>query len=132
MCANNSSANHSKSLTSPSVTGQIGVPSISNAIEANVVHGTPSEVSCQSISKRICAIIYRTSARPAEQLTIEHYNRFPRLGKGPEMSLAGPLLPTWAARQVGSYLGYTGRAANVIARAALDPERKSDRGQSAH
>jgi hypothetical protein len=28
-------------------------------------------------------------------------------------------------RQVGSYLGYTGRAANVIAKAALDPFRNS-------
>src|SRR5260221_2068360 len=124
MCANNSSANHSKSLTSPSVTGQIGVPSISNAIEASVVHGTPSEVSCQSISKRICALIYRTSARPAEQLTIEHYNRFPRLGKGPEMSLAGPTRPTWALQQVVGYMGCTGRGPNALTTAALDPKRR--------
>jgi hypothetical protein len=37
------------------------------------------------------------------------------------MSGHGPTLPTWAMQQVGGYLGYTGRAANVIAKAALDP-----------
>jgi hypothetical protein len=35
----------------------------------------------------------------------------------------GPRLPTWALQQVGSYLGYTGRDANVVAEAALDPNR---------
>jgi hypothetical protein len=38
------------------------------------------------------------------------------------MSVVGPRLPTWASQQVVSYRGYTGRKANVIARAALDPE----------
>ena len=88
------------------------------------MHGTPSEVSCQLISKRICALIYRTSARPAEQLTIEHYNRFPRLGKGPEMSLAGPTRPTWALQQVVGYMGCTGRGPNALTTAALDPKRR--------
>ena len=32
-----------------------------------------------------------------------------------------PRLPSWSVRQVGGYLGYTGRAANVVARAAHDP-----------
>jgi hypothetical protein len=36
---------------------------------------------------------------------------------------AGPRLPTWALQQVGSYLGYTGRDVNVVAKAALDPIR---------
>jgi hypothetical protein len=31
------------------------------------------------------------------------------------MSLVGPILPTWALQQVGSYLGHTGRDANVVA-----------------
>ena len=31
----------------------------------------------------------------------------------------GPTLTTWALQQVVSYLGYTGRAADVVARAAL-------------
>jgi len=43
------------------------------------------------------------------------------------MSLPGPRLPSWAVRQVGSYLGYTGRSADVVARAALDPEQNSTR-----
>jgi len=37
------------------------------------------------------------------------------------MSGSGPTLPTWALQQVGSYLGYTGRDANVVAKATLDP-----------
>src|SRR5258708_17724127 len=37
----------------------------------------------------------------------------------------GPTLPTWALQQVGSYLGYTGRAANVFATGALDPKATS-------
>src|SRR5258708_7728971 len=53
-CANNSSANHSKSLASPPETGQIDVSPISNAIEASVLHAMPLDVSRQSISKRIC------------------------------------------------------------------------------
>src|SRR6266436_523060 len=43
------------------------------------------------------------------------------------ISASGPTLPTWGLQQVGSYLGYSGRAANIIARAALDPELPSDR-----
>src|SRR5260370_24512211 len=39
----------------------------------------------------------------------------------PPMAAIGPTLPTWAPRQVGSYLGYTGRNANIVAEAALDP-----------
>jgi hypothetical protein len=35
------------------------------------------------------------------------------------------MLPSWAMRQVGSYLGNTGRTANVVAKAALDPTRPS-------
>src|SRR5262245_49526714 len=38
---------------------------------------------------------------------------------------AGPTQPTWALQQVGSYLRYTGRDAQEVARAALDPERTS-------
>ena len=30
---------------------------------------------------------------------------------------------TWALQQVGSYPGYTGRDANVVAKAAFDPNR---------
>src|SRR5260370_7866003 len=30
---------------------------------------------------------------------------------------------TWALQQVGSYPGYTGRDADIVAAAALDPER---------
>jgi len=33
----------------------------------------------------------------------------------------GPMLPTWAMQQVGSFLGYTGRGANVVAKAAHGP-----------
>src|SRR5258707_13610317 len=33
----------------------------------------------------------------------------------------GPTLPTWALQQVGSYPGYTGRDANVVAKAAFGP-----------
>jgi len=43
----------------------------------------------------------------------------PVCGRGGSVSLIGPTLPTWAMQQVGGYLGYTGRAANVIAKAAL-------------
>jgi hypothetical protein len=44
------------------------------------------------------------------------------------MSLAGPKLPTWALQQVVGYLGYTGRDANVVAKAARNPMRKSRSG----
>jgi len=37
------------------------------------------------------------------------------------MTAYGPTLPTCALQRVGSYLGYTGHAANVVAMAALDP-----------
>jgi len=36
---------------------------------------------------------------------------------------ARPTLPTLALQQVGSYLRYTGRDANIVAEAALDPKR---------
>jgi len=39
------------------------------------------------------------------------------------MSGPGPTLPTWALQQVGGYLRYTGRAANIVAEAARDPKR---------
>ena len=32
-----------------------------------------------------------------------------------------PIPPTWAVQQVGSYLGNTGRDAQEVAKAALDP-----------
>jgi hypothetical protein len=38
------------------------------------------------------------------------------------MSGCGPKLRSLALQQVGSYLGYTGRAPNVIAKAAFDPK----------
>jgi hypothetical protein len=41
------------------------------------------------------------------------------------MSADGPTPPTWAIQQVGGYLGYTGRRANVFAKAAHDPSRNS-------
>ena len=50
--------------------------------------------------------------------------------KGPfvalHMSLPGPTLPTFAVQQVVGYLGYTGRAADVVATAAYDPEETFD------
>jgi len=39
------------------------------------------------------------------------------------MSGIGPTLPTWALQQVVGYRGYSGRDANVVAEAALDPSR---------
>jgi hypothetical protein len=42
------------------------------------------------------------------------------------MSARGPRLPSYAPRQVVSNLGYTGRAADVAATAALDPEETFD------
>jgi hypothetical protein len=44
-----------------------------------------------------------------------------------EISAAGPRPPK--LQEIGSYLGYTGRAANVIASAALDPNRKCVMGK---
>src|SRR3974390_3369917 len=38
------------------------------------------------------------------------------------MSGCGPTRTTGALQQVGSYLGYSGREADVVARAALDPK----------
>jgi len=40
-------------------------------------------------------------------------------GQAHRLALTSPL-PTWALKQVGGYLGYTGRAADVVARAARD------------
>ena len=40
--------------------------------------------------------------------------------KNAAMSLAGPTLPTSTVPQVGSYLRYTGRDANVVQTAARD------------
>src|SRR5215470_17169814 len=40
---------------------------------------------------------------------------------GRSMSEFGPTLPTWALQRVGGYPGHTGRDANVVATAALDP-----------
>ena len=45
-------------------------------------------------------------------------------------SASGPRLPTLALQQVASYLGNTGRAANVIAMAALDPKPTFDQVSS--
>src|SRR5260370_14735203 len=49
--------------------------------------------------------------------------------RGEEMSATtsadGPRLSTWALQQVGGYLGYTGRDANIVRVAALDPEATS-------
>jgi len=38
-----------------------------------------------------------------------------------EITASGPTLPTWALQQVGRYPEYTGRDANIVAEAALDP-----------
>jgi hypothetical protein len=38
------------------------------------------------------------------------------------MTACGPKLPSWATRQFDSYLGNTGRAANVVATAAFPPD----------
>jgi hypothetical protein len=37
-------------------------------------------------------------------------------------SAYGPTLPTWAVQQVVGYLRYTGRDANIVAEAVLNPE----------
>jgi len=42
------------------------------------------------------------------------------------------MLPTRALQQVGSYLGYTGREADVVATAAYDPSRTKQRFISHH
>jgi hypothetical protein len=44
-----------------------------------------------------------------------------------ETSGCGPTLTTWALQQVASFLGYTGRAANVTATAESDPNVWSGR-----
>ena len=41
------------------------------------------------------------------------------------MSLTGPTLPTLAIHQVGSYLGYTGRDADLLQRAVRDAKARS-------
>jgi len=41
------------------------------------------------------------------------------------MAGIGPTLPTWALQQVVGYLRYTGRDANVVAKAARDPKLPS-------
>src|SRR6266446_1074362 len=41
------------------------------------------------------------------------------------MSLTGPTLPTLAIHQVGSYLGYTGRDADLLQRAVRDSKARS-------
>src|SRR5260370_18105216 len=43
------------------------------------------------------------------------------------MSLAGQGLPTCPVQQVSSYLGYSGRGANALGKAALAPKRTSAR-----
>src|SRR3984893_10081327 len=44
-------------------------------------------------------------------------------GSGTKCLFPGPRLPTLAAPQVGSYLGYTGRCAKLAAKSACDPEQ---------
>jgi hypothetical protein len=46
------------------------------------------------------------------------------------MSLIGPTQPTWAVQQVGSYLRYTGRDANTVAKAARGPNPSFDQALS--
>jgi hypothetical protein len=41
------------------------------------------------------------------------------------LSACGPSLPTWAVQQVVSFLGHTGRAANITAMAESDPDQTS-------
>jgi hypothetical protein len=41
--------------------------------------------------------------------------------KGTFFDSIGPMLTTWALKQVVSFLGYTGRAANVAATVESDP-----------
>jgi hypothetical protein len=42
--------------------------------------------------------------------------------EGSAMTGFGPTLPTWALQQVVGYLRYTGRDANLTAKAARDPQ----------
>jgi hypothetical protein len=46
-------------------------------------------------------------------------------------SACGPTLPTWALQQVVGYLRYTGRDANVVTKAARDPQRSRSTLRSA-
>jgi hypothetical protein len=39
--------------------------------------------------------------------------------------LLGPVLPAFAAQQVGSYLAYSGRGGNAFGKAARDPRQTS-------
>jgi hypothetical protein len=41
------------------------------------------------------------------------------------ISAYGPILPTWALQQVGSYLGYSGRNANIVTEQPLTQLRHS-------
>jgi len=43
------------------------------------------------------------------------------------MTVCGSTLPTWALKQVGSYMGNTGPDADTLRTAALDPNRTSPR-----
>jgi hypothetical protein len=55
---------------------------------------------------------------------MKHEFRDPLTGRSNWMKAAlGPTLPTCAAHQVDSYLRYTGRAGDVVAKAAHDPIR---------
>ena len=45
---------------------------------------------------------------------------------------SGPTLSTWALQQVGGYPGYTGRDANIVAQATLDPKGTSDMTGARH
>ncbi len=46
--------------------------------------------------------------------------RLPYSSRANVTARSGPTLPTWA--QVGGYPGYTGRDANIVSQAALDPK----------
>jgi hypothetical protein len=48
------------------------------------------------------------------------------------MLLLGPTMPTLAVQQVGRYLGYTGRDANVLGEAVPDPKATCGAEASAH
>jgi len=60
--------------------------------------------------------------RSAKKLKLTADSRVPP-GLRPSSSGYGPPLPTLAMQQVGSYPGYTGRDAKLVAKAALDPSR---------
>jgi DNA-binding transcriptional LysR family regulator len=53
---------------------------------------------------------------PAERISNQSQDGTPQPTSG-----IGPRLPSWATRQFDSYLGNTGRAANVVATAAFPP-----------